>query len=234
KIANVPAYIRKQGNNRVHRETEKNDAIVPVQNKEYSAHESSNEKQIINNDKKWFQSSGRDNNAINQTAIRSSERNLKMGEKTNTNSQQAEMQKQNTSVRSDNPKPLHQTRNGNIKKSRSNNKKQHGRDQQPVPFNVMMSHNDKQHLRQSKKRNMVQKTSKSENHTEMVHITYHLLNDKMDNSSHDRLWVKNQQELLEKTLSYFNVDASVVNATQGPSVTRFEVQPALGVKVSKV
>src|SRR5699024_2437649 len=41
-------------------------------------------------------------------------------------------------------------------------------------------------------------------------------------------------ELLEKTLSYFNVDASVVNATQGPSVTRFEVQPALGVKVSKV
>src|SRR5699024_4444195 len=131
KIANVPAYIRKQGNNRVHRETEKNDAIVPVQNKEYSAHESSNEKQIINNDKKWFQSSGRDNNAINQTAIRSSERNLKMGEKTNTNSQQAEMQKQNTSVRSDNPKPLHQTRNGNIKKSRSNNKKQHGRDQQP-------------------------------------------------------------------------------------------------------
>src|SRR5699024_4111532 len=55
-----------------------------------------------------------------------------------------------------------------------------------------------------------------------VHIPYHLLNDKKETNNHDRLWVRKQQELLNKTFSYFNVDASVVNATQGPSVTRFE------------
>lgn len=40
--------------------------------------------------------------------------------------------------------------------------------------------------------------------------------------------------MLEQTLKYFNVRARVVKATQGPSVTRFEVHPELGVKVSKI
>src|SRR5699024_234958 len=42
------------------------------------------------------------------------------------------------------------------------------------------------------------------------------------------------QELLEETLKHFNARAKVANATQGPSVTRFEVQPELGAKASKV
>lgn len=40
--------------------------------------------------------------------------------------------------------------------------------------------------------------------------------------------------LLEKTLNDFGVDAKVINVTQGASVTRYEVQPATGVKVSKI
>ena len=40
--------------------------------------------------------------------------------------------------------------------------------------------------------------------------------------------------MLEKTLKHFKIKASIVNETQGPAVTRFEVQPALGVKVSKI
>ncbi len=39
---------------------------------------------------------------------------------------------------------------------------------------------------------------------------------------------------LEETLRNFNVDAKVVAATQGPAVTRYEIQPAVGVKVSKI
>lgn len=39
---------------------------------------------------------------------------------------------------------------------------------------------------------------------------------------------------LEDTLRSFNVDASVIQVTQGPTVTRYEIQPAVGVKVSKI
>lgn len=40
--------------------------------------------------------------------------------------------------------------------------------------------------------------------------------------------------LLEETLQNFNVDAHVIRVTQGASVTRYEVQPAVGVKVSSI
>ena len=39
---------------------------------------------------------------------------------------------------------------------------------------------------------------------------------------------------LQKTLTSFNVDAKVVNVTRGPTVTQYEVQPNVGVKVSKI
>src|SRR5690606_2507356 len=38
----------------------------------------------------------------------------------------------------------------------------------------------------------------------------------------------------ENTLGEFNISASVVQVTQGPTVTRFEIQPAPGVKVAKI
>lgn len=47
-------------------------------------------------------------------------------------------------------------------------------------------------------------------------------------------WFLEQEELLNSTLKNFNVRAHVVNVTQGPSVTRFEVQPEPGVKVNKI
>ena len=40
--------------------------------------------------------------------------------------------------------------------------------------------------------------------------------------------------VLEQTFKSFGVDAKVVKASLGPSVTKFEVQPAVGVKVSKI
>lgn len=39
---------------------------------------------------------------------------------------------------------------------------------------------------------------------------------------------------LEETLKNFHVDARVVKVTQGPAVTRYEIQPAVGVKVASI
>ncbi len=41
-------------------------------------------------------------------------------------------------------------------------------------------------------------------------------------------------ERLEKTLAEFGITATVVQVTQGPTVTRYEIQPAAGVKVAKI
>lgn len=41
-------------------------------------------------------------------------------------------------------------------------------------------------------------------------------------------------EKLESTLKSFNVDAKVTRVTQGPAVTRYEIQPNVGVKVNSI
>ncbi len=46
--------------------------------------------------------------------------------------------------------------------------------------------------------------------------------------------IQNRASLLENTLHSFGVKAKVVNVHSGPTVTRFEVQPEAGVKVSKI
>ena len=53
-------------------------------------------------------------------------------------------------------------------------------------------------------------------------------------SENDEEWLEEQTALLDETLINFNVRARVVNVTQGPAVTRFEVYPEPGVKVNKV
>ncbi|KEI13656.1 cell division protein FtsK [Clostridium novyi B str. ATCC 27606] len=44
----------------------------------------------------------------------------------------------------------------------------------------------------------------------------------------------NYASKLEETLNSFGVNAKVIQVTKGPSVTRFELQPSAGVKVSKI
>src|SRR5690625_2354948 len=91
-----------------------------------------------------------------------------------------------------------------------------------VPFNVMMTPADY--------RLLAKKATAKKSYT----IPYHLLNDPVAKSTEDEQWVVEQIEILERTLKHFNVDDEVVHATQGPTVTRFEVKPAIGVKVSRV
>ncbi len=54
----------------------------------------------------------------------------------------------------------------------------------------------------------------------------------LQGSSESDLKMKVQR--LEETLRSFKVDAKVVQVTQGPTVTRFEIQPAVGVKVNSI
>ena len=51
--------------------------------------------------------------------------------------------------------------------------------------------------------------------------------------TNSRLLTEKAQKL-EETLRNFHVDAKVVQVTQGPTVTRYEIQPAVGVKVNSI
>jgi len=53
-------------------------------------------------------------------------------------------------------------------------------------------------------------------------------------SSEDKAEIKDTVKMLEKTLQDFGVDAKVSQVSIGPSITRYEIQPKSGVKVSKI
>lgn len=46
--------------------------------------------------------------------------------------------------------------------------------------------------------------------------------------------LREKADLLQDVLKSFNVDARITNIARGPSVTRYEVQPAAGVKVARI
>lgn len=122
-------------------------------------------------------------------------------------------------------------------------------EQGQVPFNVLMNNTDKmheahkQHKREQEVKQRFKKIISEANKNQQPYqstmlerepMPMHLLDDPEPANHEDGIWVEEQKQLLEQTLAHFNVKAKVVNATQGPSVTKFEVQPELGVKVSKV
>jgi S-DNA-T family DNA segregation ATPase FtsK/SpoIIIE len=118
-----------------------------------------------------------------------------------------------------------------------------------VPFNVMMLKKDRQELKKKVEKETILPTNEEMNERdsssdreleEEVNREHYqfpelaLLTDPPRTEGDDEEWMQSQSELLNTTLFNFNVRASVVNVTQGPTVTRFEVQPEPGVKVSKV
>lgn len=62
-----------------------------------------------------------------------------------------------------------------------------------------------------------------------------LLKPKLDSDDSDAMEeMQNNAKKLIDTLTSFGVKASIVNICRGPSVTRYELQPAPGVKISKI
>ncbi|MBM7578981.1 DNA translocase FtsK [Jeotgalibacillus terrae] len=114
-----------------------------------------------------------------------------------------------------------------------------------VPFNVMMLKQDKR-KRAEEPYNKAETEVKEEKpvHTETaaepVEAFPHFMKPSLDLlappvfAEPDQDWLDYQAELLNETLFHFNVNATVKNVTQGPSVTRFELFPDKGVKVSKI
>ncbi|WP_209123904.1 DNA translocase FtsK [Alkalihalobacillus sp. BA299] len=93
------------------------------------------------------------------------------------------------------------------------------------PFNVLMLPQDR--LDKQRKASNVEKVS-------YYFPPIHMLNIPPRQEEEDSAWLNEQGEILESTLQNFNVSAKVIHVTKGPSVTRFEIQPAPGVKVSKI
>lgn len=60
------------------------------------------------------------------------------------------------------------------------------------------------------------------------------INSKVKLKNEDKKDLIENANKLEETLSNFGVEAKVIQVTKGPSVTRFELQPSPGVKVSKI
>ncbi|MDQ0215040.1 S-DNA-T family DNA segregation ATPase FtsK/SpoIIIE [Oikeobacillus pervagus] len=114
-----------------------------------------------------------------------------------------------------------------------------------LPFNVLMLKQDKryferkQQLNQMKEKEAKQtkeelvKEEEKEKHEDYQYPSFDFLNPPIEKNSDNR-WIAEQMEVLDRTLKNFNVKANVVNVTEGPSVTRFEVQPEPGVKVNKI
>lgn len=61
-----------------------------------------------------------------------------------------------------------------------------------------------------------------------------LLNKQNQKEEGSRKKIIKNAELLEETLKSFGVEARVSQATVGPTITRYEIQPSAGVKVSKI
>ncbi|MFC4321117.1 DNA translocase FtsK [Litchfieldia salsa] len=77
-------------------------------------------------------------------------------------------------------------------------------------------------------------TDTPDNHSGYTFPSLSYLNQQIVGHEEDENWVEDQRELLDEALKSFKVRAQVVNVTQGPAVTRFEVQPEPGVKVNKI
>ena len=75
---------------------------------------------------------------------------------------------------------------------------------------------------------------------ETENLDYHLppsalLNDiPLTDQSAEYNSIEKNVEILQQTFQSFGVDAKVVRASLGPAVTKYEIQPAVGVKVSRI
>ncbi len=116
---------------------------------------------------------------------------------------------------------------------------------QYVPFNVLMlkkdrkSQTSKEQVQPLPQNRQALNTERSVpistvNNEKQLFVPLSFLNKAKMSLEDDDVWLNEQKHTLQSTLDNFNVNAKVVHMTKGPAVTRFEVQPAPGVKVNKI
>lgn len=109
-----------------------------------------------------------------------------------------------------------------------------------VPFNVLMYRSDKQALSE-KKASVAEPaaTAKEPVNSPETSVKEHLLsvdllNAPDEDNCEDTAWLDEKQQILQQTLTNFQVKAEMVGFVEGPSVTRFDIRLHPGVKVNKV
>ena len=113
-----------------------------------------------------------------------------------------------------------------------------------VPFNVLMLKSDKEKLANLKPKKIehdlqLEKENSRENNVgeeEALHYVFPSLDFLIppETQIEDTEWLDSQSEKLVEALSHFAVKATVIEAMQGPTVTRFELTVGQGTKVSKI
>ncbi|SIS52349.1 DNA translocase FtsK [Salimicrobium flavidum] len=144
-----------------------------------------------------------------------------------------------------------------VKKKSTPSGRKENKQKSSVPFNVIMTPRDKRSRSRAQKTEDTSEapaekdepdpapsvTSSHEKRGEAEHklsarteyqLPLHLFNDRVTQEENEDHIIREQMEQLEKTLQQFQVKAKVTDAMKGPAVTRFEVQPEPGVKVSKI
>lgn len=119
-----------------------------------------------------------------------------------------------------------------------------------VPFNVLMLKTDKEKLKKTVKLSEIKEDKKKPQNLKQ-NDEQELMVEETDEEQHyvlpsleylippelhveDTEWLKSQSEKLEESLSHFGIQATVIDAVQGPTVTRFELTVGQGTKVSRV
>lgn len=67
-----------------------------------------------------------------------------------------------------------------------------------------------------------------------IRPSFDLLNENKNKTTESDSYLRDMGITLQKTLQSFGVNVTVTNVSCGPSVTRYELQPEVGVKVSKI
>lgn len=107
-----------------------------------------------------------------------------------------------------------------------------------LPFNVLMLKKDREFLKKKAEQQTFQQMAAATESNQFAEPDYQfpsrsLLNKTTFQQSDDE-WIEDQKAILNNTLRSFHVGAKVVDVSVGPTVTRFELSPDMGVKVSKI
>lgn len=94
------------------------------------------------------------------------------------------------------------------------------------------NHHERKETSQTKRYNVMM--FKAERSRTYFYPKLDLLDQPLKKQEDSDEWLNEQKNLLNNTLKNFNVNAVVTHVVKGPTVTRFEVQPKPGVKVSKI
>jgi S-DNA-T family DNA segregation ATPase FtsK/SpoIIIE len=133
---------------------------------------------------------------------------------------------------------LNYAQNKNSSQTRQNNTKKNTKKKSKTKKQKTKKKKESQEKEEDQKESLQEfeikdQTAKAKNNKSLDGFKLPSLN-LLEHSNKNKITLENKSELLEETLASFGVEADVKEVSHGPTITRYEVQPATGVKVSKI